>query len=149
MEIAGRGPITVTQRKAALPVTLVNNRSGPVTVALEVASDTIELIQDRPVFVLEQGRNDLTVPVEATASGRTSVRVTVTTPDQAGAIILATGTFSTRFADAEGIGLLILILAAVVLGAWWLQTLRVRSRDADGRSATVAAPDSVSGDAET
>ena len=150
VEYLGRGPITVTERHADLPVTLVNNRAAPLTVAVQLASDTIDLRHaERPVFVLEPGRNDLSVPVDAAVSGRTSVRVTVTTPDEAGTITLAVGTFSARFTDAEGLGFLILVWAAAVLAVWWLRTLRRRARDADSSSATVAEPGSVSGDAET
>ena len=150
VEFLGRGPITVTERSAELPVTLVNNRSAAVAVALELAADGIDLAGgERPVFTLEPGRNDLSVPVEATASGRTEIRVTVTTPDEAGAIVLATGTFSVRFTDAEGLGFLILVLAAAVLAAWWLHTLRRRSPDADMGGDTVAASAPAGGDAET
>ena len=149
VEFMGRGPITFTERNADLPVTLVNNRDAPVTVVLELTSDRIDFThEERPVFTLEPGRNDLTVPVEAAASGRTSVRVTVTTPDPAGAITITTGTFSVRFTDTEGLGLLILVWAAAALAAWWLQTLRRRSRDADSASGTVAAPGSDRGNAE-
>ena len=150
VEFVGRGPITVVERNADLPVTLVNNQPAPVVVALELTSDRVELKQgERSVFTLEPGRNDLSVPVESAVSGRTSVRVTVTTPDEAGAITLTTGTFSVRFTDAEGLGLLILVWAAATLAAWWLHTLRRRSREADSGSATVAAPASASGDAKT
>jgi hypothetical protein len=150
VEFLGRGPMTVTERSTELPVTLMNNRPDPVTVALELTSDTIDFTHgERSILTLEPGRNDLSVPVEVAASGRTSIRVTVTTPDEAGAIVLTTGTFSVRFADAEGVGFLILILAAAVLATWWLRTLSGRARDADSCSATVATPGSVSGDAET
>ena len=150
VEFVERGPITVVERHADLPVTLVNNHPAPVMVALELTSDRVDFKQgERAVFTLEPGRNDLSVPVEAAASGRTSVRVNVTTPDEAGAITLTTGTFSVRFTDAEGLGLLILVWAAAALAAWWLHTLRRRSRDADSGSATVAAPAPASGDAET
>lgn len=149
VEFVGRGPITVVERNADLPVTLMNNQPVPVTVALELASGSLGPEQgERAVLKLDPGRNDLSVPVQATASGRASVRVTVTTPDEAGAITLATGTFSVRFADAEGLGLLILILAAAVLAAWWLQTLRRRGRGTDIGSATVAAPGSAGDDIE-
>ena len=150
VEFVGRGPITVVEHNAALPVTLINNQPAPVRVALELTSDRINLKQgERPVFTLEPGRNDLSVPVEATASGRTEIRVTVTTPDEAGAIVLATGTFSVRFTDAEGLGFLILVLASAVLAAWWLHTLRRRSPDADMGGDTVAASAPAGGDAET
>ena len=149
VEFVGRGPITFTERNADLPVTLVNNRPTPVTVALKLTSDRIDFTrEERPVFALDPGRNDLTVPVEAAASGRTSVRVTVTTPDPDGTITLATGTFSVRFTDADGLGLLILVWAAAALAAWWLQTLRRHSRDADSASGTVAVPGSGRGNAE-
>ena len=149
VEFLGRGPITVTERSADVPVTLVNNGSAPVTVALALASDRIYLAGgERPVFTLEPGRNDLSVPVEATTSGRTEIRVTVTTPDEAGAIVLTTGAFSVRFTDAEGLGFLILLVAAGALAAWWLRTLRRRARDADRGGATVAAPGSGSDSVE-
>ena len=150
VEFLPRGPITVTGRRADLPVTLVNSRPAEVTVALELTSDTISFTRGEiSVHTLEPGRNDLLVPIEAAASGRASVLVTVTTPDEAGAITLATGTFTVRFADAEGIGLMILVVAAAALAAWWLQTLRKRSRDNDSDGATVAAPGPVSGSVET
>ena len=150
VDFVGRGPITVTEHRADLPVTLMNDRPTPVTVALELASDGLDATgAARPVFTLAPGRNDLSVPVEAAASGRTSVRVTVTTPDQAGAITLAAGTLSVRFADAGGAGRLILVWAAVALAAWWLHTRRRRARVADGGSGTVAASGPVSHDAES
>lgn len=150
VEFLPRGPITVTERSADLPVTLMNHRPAAVTVALELASDTIGFFHgERSVLTLEPGRNDLLVPVEAAASGRAPIRVTVRTPDEAGAIILATGAFDVRFAGAEGIGLLILVLAGAALAAWWLQTRRKRARDADRGGATVASPDPVCDNAET
>ena len=94
VEFMGRGPITFTERNADLPVTLVNNRAAPATVVLELTSDRIDFThEERPAFTLEPGRNDLIVPVEAAASGRTTVRVTVTTPNPAGAITITTGIF--------------------------------------------------------
>lgn len=150
VEFLGRGPITVTERSAELPVTLVNHRPEAVTVALELASDTIDFIQGaRSVLTLEPGRNDLSIPVEVAASGRASVQVTVTTPDDASPVTLTEGVFSVRFADGEGLGILILVLAAAVLAAWWLKTLRRRSRGAGLDGATVAAPGSVRDNAET
>ena len=150
VEFVGRGPITATEHRADLPVTLVNDRPMPVTVALELASDGLDATgAARPVFTLAPGRNDLSVPVEAAASGRASVQVTVTTPDQAGAITLAAGTLSVRFADAGGAGRLILVWAAVALAAWWLHTRRRRARVADGGGGTVAAPGPGSHDAES
>ena len=149
VEFVDRGPITVVERNATLPVTLISNHPAPVKVSLELTSDRVDLAQgERAVFTLEPGRNDLSVPVEATASGRVSVGVTVATPDEAGTIILTTGTFSVRFADGEGLGLLILIWAAAALAAWWLHTLRRRSHDADSGNATVAASASAGCDAE-
>ena len=149
VEFLPRGPITVTGRRAELPVTLVNSRPSETTVAVELTSHRLRVTEGEAlVFTLQPGRNDLAVPVVSTSPGSTLVTVVVTTPDEAGAVTLATGTFTVRFADVEGIGLLILVLAAVVLAAWWLQTLRKRTPDADGGGATVASPGPVSGNAE-
>ena len=153
VEFLPRGPITVTGGRAELPVTLVNSRPSATMVAVELTSHRLRAIGaiggERFVFTLQPGRNDLVVPVVSTAPGSTLVTVVVTTPDEAGAITLTTGTFSVRFADAEGIGLLILILAATVLAAWWLQTLRRRARDTDSGGATVAAPGEASAETGT
>lgn len=150
VEFVGRGPITATEHRADLPVTLVNDQPTPVTVALELASDGLDATDAaRPVFTLAPGRNDLSVPVEAAASGRTTVQVTVTTPDQAGAITLSSGTLSVRFADAGGAGRLILVWAAVALAAWGLHTRRRRARVADGDGGTVAEPGPGSHNAES
>lgn len=154
VEFVPRGPITVTGRRAELPVTLVNSRPSETTVAVALASHRLRVTGgERFVFTLQPGRNDLAVPVVSTSPGPTLVTVVVTTPDEAEAITLTTGAFDVRFADAEGIGLLILVLAAGALAAWWLQTLRRRPPDTDTSGATVAAPgsvnDSVEASAET
>lgn len=144
-----RGRITVTERAVDLPITLVNNRSAPLTVAVELISHRLRVTEgERLVFTLQPGRNDLAVPVVSTSPGSTLVTVTVTTPDEAGVITLATGTFRVRFADTGGFGLLVLIWAVVALGAWWLHSRRKRPRDARSGSATVAAPGSVGVEAE-
>ncbi|MYE56379.1 MAG: hypothetical protein F4X30_04755 [Acidimicrobiaceae bacterium] len=149
VEFLPRGPITVTGRRAELPVTLVNSRPSETMVAVELTAHRLRATGgERFVFTLHPGRNDLAVPVVSTSPGSTLVTVLVTTPDEAGAIALTTGTFSVRFADAEGVGLLILVLAAIVLAAWWLQTLRKRARDAGSGGATVASPGPVSDNAE-
>ena len=146
LDLLGRGPITVTERRADLPVTLVNDRPTPVTVALELTSDGLEVTPGaRPVFTLAPGRNDLAVPVEADASGRASIQVTVTTPDPAGTITLAAGSLSVRFADAEGLGLLILVWAAAAVAAWWVHSLRKRSRVVADGGGTVAARGAIDG----
>lgn len=140
VEFVERGRVTITERSADLPVTLFNNRSAPLTVAVELSSDGVSFPDsDRAVFRLEPGRNDLSVPIEARASGHASIAVTVTTPDDAGTITLTTGTLRVRYVVAEGLGFLILIVAAAVLATWWLRTLRKRAREADTASATVAA----------
>ena len=150
VEFLPRGPITVTGRRAELPVTLVNSRPSETTVAVELTSHRLRVTEGEPlVFTLQPGRNNVAVPVVSTSPGSTLVTVLVTTPDEAGAITLATGTFSVRFADVEGIGLLILVLAAGLLAAWWLQTLRKRTPDADGGGATVTSPGSVGDNAQT
>ena len=142
-----RGRITIADRSADLPITLVNSRSAPVTVALELASDEVDFPQgSRTVFTLEPGRNDLSVPIEAKVSGRASVSVAVTTPDDAGAITLSTGTLRLRYTAAQGLGSLIAIFAVAALAAWWLRTRQRRGRATDVASATVAAPGSGDGE---
>ena len=140
VDFAARGPVTITERTADLPVTLVNNRPDAVIVALELASVGVDFPDgQRLVFRLEPGRNDLSIPVEATAPGPALIAVAVTTPDEAGAITLSAGTLRVRYARGEGLGTLILMFSAAALAAWWLRTWRGHSHSGGGTGATVAA----------
>ena len=141
LDFTERGPITITTRRAGLPVTLVNSRSSDVTVAVELDSEPLGAVTAERLLVrLEPGRNDLTVPIEADMSGSATVEVAVSTPDADGAIVLATGTLRVRHAPTEGLDSLILLAAAAGLALWWLRTApKSRSATAAGAGATVAA----------
>jgi len=124
-----RGKITVTSRTADLSIRLFNDRAETVTVALrftgtgvKVAGGTTRTVQ------LSPGRNDLTVPVTLERSGTVDVAVHVSTPDEAGAITLATGVVEMRGFDLSGLGLVVSTggIAAVIV--WWLLTMASHRR---------------------
>ena len=141
-----RAALAVADLRARLhaPVTtraeLIASLVGPADTPL-VAS---WMIDDASQVAADDEGILLSVPIVVPEG---ALSATVTTPDPAGAITITTGIFSVRFTDAEGLGLLILVWAAAVLAAWWLQTLHRRSHDAASASGTVAAPGSSRGNA--
>ena len=139
VEFVERGRISIIERRVDLPVTLISNHTAAVTVALKLSSENIRFPEgDRLVFGLEPGRNDLPVPIEATEPGAATIAVAVTTPDEAGIITLSSGTLKVRYAQADGLGTLILVVLGAVLAAWWLQALRRRSHSTGAAGGTVA-----------
>ena len=92
---------------------------------------------------LAPGDNEITVRVETLASGDARVTVAITSPG--GQLELHEGVIDIRSTAISGLGLVISIIALIVLGGWWVRTIRrVRRNRA---AATVAATDQTA-DAE-
>lgn len=141
VDLVERGRITVTERSTDLPVTIVNGKATTVTVALELASDSISFPESgRPIVRLEPGRNDLSVPIEARSAGDGAIEVVVTTPDETGRIILSTGTLNVRYTAVSGLGTLVLVAAGAAVAVWWFRARR-RSLVSAETGATVAPSD--------
>lgn len=133
-----RGRITITGAGGDLPLTLVNSQSLPVTVALEFNSEGFGFPEgSRQLAVLEPGRNEVLIPIEARSSGESAVGVAVATPE--GGIVLDQTTARVYSAGLAGRGLAILAAAGAGLAAWWIRTARRRRRaSGGGGTATVA-----------
>ena len=135
IEIAQAERITLTDRRADLPLTIVNDQPLPLTVELLLSSEKVRFPDgDSRTLRLDPGDNPIVIPVETLASGDARVTATVTSPG--GVFELASGTIDVRSTAISGLGLLISVAALAVLGAWWIRTiLRVRR----GRAAATVA----------
>ena len=143
VELLPRDRVTVTERFTDLPVTVLNSRPTAVTVALKLTSDEITTPgAEALTYRLEQGRNDLAVPIEVSAAGTAEVQVAVTTPDPAAAITLGELTLDVRYAPVRGVGSLILVICAAMLALWWLRARRRGARAGATVAATPSAPSS-------
>ncbi len=139
VQFVDRGRITITERSAALPVTVFSSRSETVTVTVALEAGGIVFPDGaHRVLTLQPGRSDLAIPIEVTSSGTVEIKVAITTPDDRGTILLGEGTLTVRRADASGLGLLVTLIAVGALAVWWLRASRRDSRSGRAGSATVA-----------
>ena len=122
-----RGRITIIGDNADLPVTISNGQSLPVRVVLGFSAARINFPHGpRKIVTLEPGRNEITVRVEARASGHSVINVAITTPE--GKVLLDEGTAQVRSAGLSGVGLLLIVGAGAILVIWWVRTDRRRRR---------------------
>ena len=139
IELVERGRISITERSAELPITIVNGQSLPITVAVELDAEKISFPEgDRQLETLDPGENEVLISIEARASGDSLINVRLTTPD--GSIELSRGSARVRSTAISGLGLLISVVALAVLVGWWARTTRERHRPRSEAAATVAPP---------
>lgn len=143
-----RGGVTITGTNGDLPLTLVNGQSLPVTVALEFSSEGLGFPEGRrQLAVLEPGRNEVLIPIEARSGGVSTVGVAAATPE--GGVVLDQTTARVRSAGLAGRGLALLGAAAAGLAAWWIRTARRRQRAPGADAATVAGAETGLGEGST
>ena len=136
--VAAAGRFTITESTAEIPLTVVNGQPVPVTVALEFTSDKIGFPDgDRRVVILEPGRNNLSLDIEAAGSGGAEIVVTATTPDLASRLVLSSRRQQIRHVGLSGAGAFAAVVAVLVLAAWWRRTSRLDG--AASSAVTVAA----------
>lgn len=128
--ISGPEPetITITARRADIPITIVNDLGYEANVVLVLASDKLEFPDGPEIpWTLQPGVNeDIAIPVRARTSGDSLLQVTVRSPDlrlQLG----NTGRVTVRSTALSGLGLVMSIAAIAMLAVWWgRQILRSR-----------------------
>jgi len=145
------GDIRLTSNAAPVPITLVKSLPYPVTGVLGVTSDKLAFPQGSqspgsfchpPTVTSSAGRstysslcvighstNVVYVNMRSRASGDFRVSVTLTSPT--GSLVLAGGQVTVRSMSTSFVAILLSVLAALVLLAWWAGTL-IRRRGTRG-----------------
>ncbi len=128
--------ITLTDRRADLRITIRNGQPLPITVDLLFSAEKLRFVDgERSTRTLVPGDNEIAVRVETLTSGDARVTVAITSPG--GQLELHEGIIDIRSTAISGLGLVISVIALIVLGGWWVRTIRrVRRNRA---AATVAA----------
>ncbi|MFQ5558642.1 MAG: DUF6049 family protein, partial [Acidimicrobiales bacterium] len=138
-EVIDRGRITLTSRRAEVPLTIVNGQAVPVTVALHLAAAKLDFPEgERREIVLTPGVNEVPIVVDTRASGDSAIAVRITTPDDA--MELTSSTVRVRSTAISGLGLLISIAALAVLVSWWARSTIARRRARGRDPALLASP---------
>ena len=138
IELTPTGRITLLERTADLPLTILNRQPAAVTVAVELASasESVDFPGgDRPIARLDPGRNHLSVPVRVAAPGEAVVDVTIATPATGPPIVLSTGHRRLRLLRLSGVGTLISVGVAAGLALWWGRSRRFDRTGPDDASA--------------
>jgi hypothetical protein len=144
LEGPGRQRVTMTSRRATIPVQIENNLGADANVRIELRSDKLEFPGGwlREV-TLVPGPNTVEFEVESRTSGDSLLEVTVLASDAgAGLGTLTAGTYTVRSTALSGLGLVLGGLATVVLLTWWarhvLRTRRARHARPTGDDASPA-----------
>ncbi len=117
---------TLTADEDELPLRFGNAGDVPLRVRIEVASDKLTA-DDDGLLLLEAGSVvDHPVAIEVKAAGTFPVDVRLRSAD--GQIVVAEDRVSLRSAVLSGVGIVVSIGAAAILGAWWLLDHRRRRR---------------------
>jgi hypothetical protein len=124
VQLPGNRSITMTGGKGKFPVTIVSDAPYPVRVRLILRSDKLKLPGGVASMDLDLTRRITThqFTAEARTSGTFPLRITLTSPD--GQLNLGTSRVTVRSTAASGVGIILSIVAAVVLGFWWVRNIR-------------------------
>ena len=132
-EVLGRvrGPdgqrVTLTARRASIPISLLNANPKPLQVRVRLESDQLRFPggADR-VLILPPQNTTERFAVEARSSGAFPLVITVTSPD--GRLLVNRSELIVRSTVVSGVGALLTAGAGVFLLVWWGNNLRSSGR---------------------
>jgi hypothetical protein len=127
--------VVLTSRSGLIPLRLRNRGDVPVTVRMTTRSPRLEFPEGATRDVLlTPGENPIDIPVEVRAPGSSLLRIDLTSPDEV--LEVREIQVTVRSASISGVGAVLSILSLLVLGLWWILTLRRRRSkgvDASGK----------------
>jgi hypothetical protein len=129
--------VTLTARRASIPISLLNANDRPLRVRVRLESDQLIFPDgaDRLLTLPPQNTTER-FAVEARAPGAFPLSITVTSPD--GELVLNESELTVRSTVVSGVGATLTAGAGVFLLVWWGNNLR-RSRRRPRRGAEAAA----------
>lgn len=113
--------LTLTSRNETIRLGIENRLDEPLTVRIDLRSEKLAFPQGAIMTaVLEPGPNTISFDVTSKASGDSALEYTVSAPE--GSVgELAKGTLRIRSIALSGLGVVLLVLAALVLAVWWIR----------------------------
>ena len=121
-----RGPdgrVTLTARKATIPISLLNPTGHPLNVRVRLESDQLLFPEGSERVLTLPGENTTeNFKVETRASGAFPLTITVTSPD--GRLPVATSELTVRSTVVSGVGAMLTAGAGLFLLLWWANDLR-------------------------
>lgn len=134
--------LTVTSRRASIPLRFTNDLQRPIRVRLRLQSPRLDFVDgEEQTLTLSPGLNRLDVAVEVRASGQFVMQADLLAPDSDR--VLASTRQRVRSTTFSGVGLMLSGGALLFLVIWWSRTLR--RRDGPLTSAEPDQPDEPDG----
>jgi len=125
--------VTLTARTASIPITIVSSASYHLQAKLTLSSAKLEFPAGSTRRVsIDHPTNTTQVEVKALTSGDLPLAFTLTSPD--GSLIIAHGRLTVRSTATSIVGIVLTLVAALVLVAWWVRTWRKSRRLRRARS---------------
>lgn len=119
--------LTLTARRAGIPILVQNGASVPVQVRLRLDSDKLTFpAGNERLLVLPPRASTEHFTVEAKTSGAFPLRISITSPD--GSLLLTQSSLTIRSTAVSGAGALLTGAAGAFLLFWWSRELRQRRR---------------------
>jgi hypothetical protein len=138
ISLPGSSSITLTSTRAQIPLTILSTASLKAHVQVQLSSQRLLFLAYDPPsgrcrvlpnptaevcdLILTSQNTTLKVPVEARSSGVFPLDVTLYSPG--GADLLARDLDTVRSTAISGVGVVLIVLAVVSLGVWWVRDLR-------------------------
>jgi hypothetical protein len=125
-----RGPkgqrVTLTSRRATIPISLLNATGRPLQVRVRLESDQLRFLDGSERFLTLAPQNTTErFRVESRTTGAFPLVITVTSPD--GALLVNSSELTIRSTVVSGVGAILTVGAGIFLLVWWGNDLR-RSR---------------------
>jgi hypothetical protein len=125
-----RGPkgqrVTLTSRRATIPISLFNATGRPLQVKVRLDSDQLRFLDGAERFVTLASQNTTErFRVESRTTGAFPLEITVTSPD--GSLKINSSELTVRSTVVSGVGAILTAGAGLFLLVWWGNDLR-RSR---------------------
>jgi hypothetical protein len=132
-----RGPkgqrVTLTSRRASIPISLLNGTGRPLQVRVRIESDQLRFLDGAERFVTLSSQNTTErFRVESRSTGAFPLEITVTSPD--GLLTINTSELTVRSTVVSGVGAVLTAGAGLFLLVWWGNDLRRSRRRRSGRA---------------
>lgn len=132
-----RGPkgqrVTLTSRRASIPITLLNSTGRPLQVRVRLESDQLRFLDGAERFVTLASQNTTErFRVESRTTGAFPLEITVTSPD--GLLRINSSELTIRSTVVSGVGAVLTAGAGLFLLVWWGNDLRRSRHQRSGRA---------------
>jgi hypothetical protein len=132
-----RGPtdqrVTLTSRRASIPISLLNATGRPIQVRVRLDSDQLRFLDGAERFVTLSSQNTTErFRVESRSTGAFPLEITITSPD--GLLSINKTELTIRSTVVSGVGAVLTAGAGLFLLVWWGNDLRRSRRRRRGRA---------------